>query len=151
MHMLSKKNLSSGELETRRRSRNPITLGTANGEVQTNAEAQVFVHDPHLFVTVQLLEDTPAVQSSGKLCDEQGYTCEWASGQKHLAQASDFRFVWCTFPCLLCLFMMLVCAGPPWISLAVFVFLVSPAQRVNMPAHTLLSCTRNSSAAHSRI
>ena len=33
MHMLSKKVLSSGELETLRRARNPITVVTANGEV----------------------------------------------------------------------------------------------------------------------
>ena len=63
-------------METLKRSRNPITVVTANGEVQTNEEAQVYVHDLHLFVTVQLLEDTPAVLSPGKLCKEQGYTHE---------------------------------------------------------------------------
>ena len=87
MHMLSKKDLSSGELEeTLKRSRSPITAVTANGEVQTNEAAQVHVHDLHIFVTVQLLEDTSAVLSLGNLCEEHGYTCEWASGQKpHLA------------------------------------------------------------------
>ena len=78
---LSKKDSSSGELETLRRSRNPTTVVTANGEVQTNEEARVYVHDLNLFVTVQLLEDTLAL-SPGKLCEEHGYTCEWASGQK---------------------------------------------------------------------
>ena len=61
MHMLSKKVLSSTERETLRRSRNPTTVVTSNGEVQTNEAAQVFVHDLHLFLTVQLLDDTPAV------------------------------------------------------------------------------------------
>ena len=61
MRMLSKKDLSSDELDTLRRSRNPITVVTANGEVQTNEEAQVCVHDPDLVVLVQLLEETPAV------------------------------------------------------------------------------------------
>ena len=51
---------------------------TANGEVQTNEEAQVHVHDLHLFVTLQLLEDTPAVLSSGTLFEEDSYTYEWA-------------------------------------------------------------------------
>ena len=37
---------------------------TANGELQTNEEAQVYVQDLRLFVTVQLLDDTPAVRSS---------------------------------------------------------------------------------------
>ena len=80
VHMLSKKDLSSGELETLRRSRNPITVVTANEEVQTNEEAQVYLHDLHLFVTVQLFEDTDDVLSLGKLCEEHGYTLEWASG-----------------------------------------------------------------------
>ena len=76
MHMLSKKDLSSEELETLRRSRNPTAVVTANGEVQTNQETQVYVHDLGLFVTVQLLEDTLAVLSLGKLCEEHGYSYE---------------------------------------------------------------------------
>ena len=40
---------------------------TANGEVQTNEEAQVYVHDLDLFVTLQLLKETRAVLSLGKL------------------------------------------------------------------------------------
>ena len=59
MHMLSKKDLSSGELDTLKRSRPPMTLVRANEEVKTNEEAQVCVHDLHIFVTVQLVEDTP--------------------------------------------------------------------------------------------
>ena len=64
MHILSKKDLSSEELETLRRS--PTVVVTASGEVQTNEEAQVNVDDLGLFVTVQLLEDTPAVPPLGK-------------------------------------------------------------------------------------
>ena len=63
MHMLSKKDLSSDEMDTLRRSRFPATVVPANGEVQTSEEAQVYVHGLDLFVTVQLLEDTPAVLS----------------------------------------------------------------------------------------
>ena len=40
---------------------------TANGEVQTLEEAQIHVHDLGLFVTVQLLDETPAVLSLGTL------------------------------------------------------------------------------------
>ena len=69
MHMLSKKDSSSGELDTLRRFRNPTTVITANGEVQTNEEARVYVHNLNLFLTVQVLEDTPAL-SSGKLCED---------------------------------------------------------------------------------
>ena len=55
---------------------------TANGAVHTNEEAQVNVHDLSLFATVQLLEETPAVLSVGKLCDDHGHSHEWVSGQK---------------------------------------------------------------------
>ena len=58
----------------------PITVVTANGEVQTDEEAQVCVHDLHIFVSVQFLEDTPTILSLGKLCKEHGYTFEWRSG-----------------------------------------------------------------------
>ena len=72
MRMLSKRDLSSGEMETLRRSRNPTVVVAANGEVQTNEEARVYVHDLDLFVTVQLLEETLAVLSLGKLCPVSG-------------------------------------------------------------------------------
>ena len=43
MHMVSKKDLNSAELETMRTSRSPTTVVTANGEVQTREEATVHV------------------------------------------------------------------------------------------------------------
>ena len=54
----------------------------ANEEVHTNEEAQVYVHDFSLFVTVKLLEETLAVLSLQKLCEDHGYSYEWVSGQK---------------------------------------------------------------------
>ena len=60
---------------------------TANGEVQTRKEATVYVKELDLFVTVMLLEETPAVLSLGKLCEDHGYTCHWTSGPKpHLTK-----------------------------------------------------------------
>ena len=82
-HAEQKKGLSLGELEPLRKSRNPTTAVTANGEVQTSQDAQVYVHGLELFVTVHILEHTPAVLSSGKLCEEHGYTCELASVKCH--------------------------------------------------------------------
>ena len=61
MHMMSKKELSSAEMGTVKKSRTPTIVLTANGEVRTHEEAQMFVHDLNQFVTVQLLEETPAV------------------------------------------------------------------------------------------
>ena len=82
MYMMRKKELRSDELDTLCRSRNTTVVLTANGEWHTNEEAQLYVHDLNLFVTVQLLEETPAVQSFGKLCEDHGYFYEWVSGQK---------------------------------------------------------------------
>ena len=51
MHMMSKKDFSSDELDTLRRTRNTTVVRTANGEVHTKEEAQENVHDLNLFVT----------------------------------------------------------------------------------------------------
>ena len=77
--MLSKKDLRSAEMDTLRRSRTTTTVVTA---VQTTKEAQVYVRDLGLFVTVQLLEETAAVLLLGELCKHHGYSYEWVSGQK---------------------------------------------------------------------
>ena len=81
-HVVSKKDLNSAELETMRISRIPSTVMTANGDVQIREEATVYVKDWDIFVTVMLLEETPAVLSLGKLCEEHGYSHHWTSGQK---------------------------------------------------------------------
>ena len=74
MHMISKKDLYSAELETVTTSRSPPTVVKANGEVQTHKEATVHVKELDIFLTLEVLEDTPAVLSLGKLCDEHGYS-----------------------------------------------------------------------------
>ena len=54
LHMLSRKDQNSAELDTVRVSQNPTTVATANGEVQ-NEEATVCVCDLDLFVIVHIL------------------------------------------------------------------------------------------------
>ena len=67
-----------------RTSRSPTTVMTANGEVQTREEVTVYVKELDLFVTVMLLEETPAVLPLGKLCAVHGH---WTSCQKpHLTK-----------------------------------------------------------------
>ena len=40
-----------------------------------------------IFLTMKVLDNTPAVLSLGKLCDEHGYSYEWINGQKpHLIE-----------------------------------------------------------------
>ena len=79
-HDEQKKDLRLDELDTLPRSRKLTVVLTTNGEALTHEEAQVSVHDLHLFVTVQLLEETPAVLSLGKLCEDHGYPRE--AGQR---------------------------------------------------------------------
>ena len=87
MQMVSKKDLNSAELETMRITRSPTTVMTANGEVQTREEATENVKELDLFVTVMLLEETPAVLSLGKLCEGHGCNYHWTNGQNpHLTQ-----------------------------------------------------------------
>ena len=60
MHVVSRKDLNSADLETVRDSESPTTVLTANGEVLTKEKATVYVQELDLFVTGRLLEDTPA-------------------------------------------------------------------------------------------
>ena len=82
MHMISKKDLSEAEMDTLTKSCSPTIVITANGEVQTQEEAIVYVKELDMFLTMKVLENTPAVLSLGKYCDENGYSYEWINGQK---------------------------------------------------------------------
>ena len=82
MHVISKKDLSNAEMDILTKSCSPTIVITANGEVQTHAEAIVYVKELGIFLTMKVLENTPAVLSLGKLCDENGYSYEWINGQK---------------------------------------------------------------------
>ena len=55
---------------------------TANGEVRTDEEAIVYVTELDIILNMKVLDNTPAVLSLGKLCDENGYSYEWINGQK---------------------------------------------------------------------
>ena len=60
----------------------PTTVITTNGEVQTHEEAIVYVKELDIFLTMKVLDYTPAVLSLGMFCDENGYSYEWINGQK---------------------------------------------------------------------
>ena len=72
MHMISKKDLSDFVMDTLTKSCSPAIFITANGEVQTHEEATVYVKELNIFLTLKVLENTPAALSFGKLCDENG-------------------------------------------------------------------------------
>ena len=42
----------------------------------------MYVKELEKFLTMKVLENTPAVLSLGKLCDENGYSYEWINGRK---------------------------------------------------------------------
>ena len=70
-------------MDTLTKSCSPTIVITANGEVQTHEEAIiVYVKELDIFLTMKVLDNTPAVLSLGKLCDENGYSYEWINGQK---------------------------------------------------------------------
>ena len=82
MQMISKKDLNSAEMDILTKSCSPTKAITATGEVQTHEEATVYVKELDIFLTVKVLENTPAVLSLGKFCDENGYSYEWIRGEK---------------------------------------------------------------------
>ena len=82
MHMIGKKDLSDAEMDTLTKSCSPTIVITAHGEVQTHKEAIVYVKELDICLTMKVLDNTPAVLSLGKLCDENGYSYEWIHGQE---------------------------------------------------------------------
>ena len=93
MHMISKNYMSNAEKDTVTKSCSPTTVITANGEVQTHEEATVYVKELDIFLTMKVLDHTPAVLSLGKLCDENGYSYEWINGQKPRIPCNTENFV----------------------------------------------------------
>ena len=75
--MVSRKTVHPKVLLTARKLKVPITLTTANGDVQVSAMVHLrppgFAHD----VEALLLDDTPTVVSVGKCCTEYGYGFYW--------------------------------------------------------------------------
>ena len=112
VHMVSQKDLESAELETMRTSRNPTTVLTANGELQTREEPTEYVKELDLFLTVMLLEETPEVLSLGKLCEDHGKTYHWTSGLKNTSHPIRARELIAKYQTL-CQSLIVVCRRVP--------------------------------------
>ena len=80
-------------MDTLTKSCSPTIVITANGEVQTHEEATVYVSELDIFLTMKALDNTPAVLSFGKLCDENGYSYEWINGQKTHLNKDGIRII----------------------------------------------------------
>ena len=70
MHMISKKDLSNAGMDILTKSCSPTIVTTANGEVQTQEEAIVYVKELDMFLTMKVLDNTPEVMSLGKFFDK---------------------------------------------------------------------------------
>ena len=66
-------------------SKNPTTVMTANGEVQTREEATDYVKQWDKFVTVMLLEETPAVLSLGSSAKIMGIPTTGPAVKNHIS------------------------------------------------------------------
>ena len=80
-------------MDTLTKSCSPTIVITANGQVQSHEEAIVYVKELDIFLTLKVLDNTPAVLSLGKLCDENGYSYEWINGQKPHLTKNGIRII----------------------------------------------------------
>ena len=78
-------------MDTLTKSCSPTIVIAANGEVQTHEEATVYVKELDIFLTLKVIENTPAVLSLGKLCDEHGYSYEWI--KNHISLKTGLGFL----------------------------------------------------------
>ena len=92
MHIVSKKDLNFAELETVATSRSPTTVITANGEVQTNKEATVYVRELDIFLTMKLLEDTPAVLPLGSFAMKTDILTSGSTVKNHISLKKVFGY-----------------------------------------------------------
>ena len=93
MHMISKKDLSDAEMDTLTKSCSPTIVITASGEVQTHEEAIVYVKELGIFLTMKVLENTPAVLSLGKLCDETDIPMNGSMVKNHISSKTGFGYL----------------------------------------------------------
>ena len=66
-------------------------LKKGNWQERESVSDACHVQELGTFLTMNVLEDTPAVLSLGKLCDEHGYSYDWINGQKpHLIKKKRY-------------------------------------------------------------
>ena len=93
MHMISNKDLSEAEMDTLTKSCSLTIVITGDGEVQTHEEAIVYVNELDLFLTMKLLDYTPAVLSLGKVCDETGIPTNGSLVKSHISFKKGIRII----------------------------------------------------------
>ena len=90
MHMITKKDLNSTELETVTTS---TTVITANGEVQTHEEATVFyIRELEKFLTMKVLENTPAVYRQERFAMNMDIHMSGSTVKNHISSKTGFGY-----------------------------------------------------------
>ena len=90
MHMISKKDLSDAEMDTLTKLCSPTIVITANGEVQTHEEAIVYVKELDIFLTMKVLEDTPAVLSLESFAMNTDALTSGSTVKNHISLKTEF-------------------------------------------------------------
>ena len=58
-----------------------MEVSTANGDVEITHKCRVYVFEWQIWVWAHILEETVAVLSLGALCDDEGFTYMWNTGE----------------------------------------------------------------------
>ena len=90
MHMISKKDLSKAEMDILTKSCSPAIVITANGEVQTHEEAIVYVKELDIFLTMTVLDNTPAVLSLESFAMKTGILTNGSMVKNHISLKTEF-------------------------------------------------------------
>ena len=94
VEMVSKHGLIHEEKRTVRKLKESCTMFTASGSITATEEATVYVRDLDMFMTVKLLEASPAVLSLGQFWEEHWYSFEGKEAQSHTS-TKDGRITEC--------------------------------------------------------
>ena len=92
MRMTSKKDLNDAEMDTLTKSCSLTIVITANGEVQTHEEATVYVKELDIFLTLKVLEDTPAVYRSESLAMKTDSLMNGSMVNNHISLKTGFGY-----------------------------------------------------------
>ena len=90
MHMISKKDLSNAEMDTLTKSSSPTIVITANGEVQTHEEAIVHVKELDIFLTMKVLEKSPAYCRSESFAMKTGIPTNGSMVKNHNSLKTEY-------------------------------------------------------------
>ena len=93
MHMISKNDLKSCDLDTLTTLTSPTTVITANGEVQTHEEATVYVKELKYSI---LSSDSVTTQARGDLCGIDSYPVTVSSKDVQRQARRRLVFFWNT-------------------------------------------------------